>query len=138
MSNLYAFLHPVQVQEEKEIIISERFVDEEGQVVPFRIKALTQEENDQIIKKSYRRVQNQRGQWEKELDGTEYNRRLVVAATVWPDFTAKELCEAKGTLDPLEVPGKMLLAGEYAALVEAISIHSGFGAGNQEMAEAKN
>lgn len=138
MSNLYAFLHPVQVQEEKEIIISERFVDEEGQVVPFRIKALTQDDNDEIIKKSYRRVQNPRGQWVKELDGVEYNRRLAVCGTVWPDFTAKELCEAYGTLDPLAVPGKMLLAGEYAALVEAISTFSGFGAEGGEMAEAKN
>ena len=44
MSNLNAFLHPVQGDETREIIVSNRFLDENGRPVPFRIRALTQEE----------------------------------------------------------------------------------------------
>ena len=51
---------------------------------------------------------------------------MVVAATVEPDFRAKELCDAYGVLDPLLVPGKMLLSGEYAKLLRAITELSGF------------
>ena len=41
MSKLSAFLHPVAVQEEKEVVVSRRFQDEDGKPVPFRIRALT-------------------------------------------------------------------------------------------------
>ena len=56
MSNLNAFLHPVQGDETREIIVSNRFLDENGRPVPFRIRALTQEENDAISKRSMRLV----------------------------------------------------------------------------------
>lgn len=62
----------------------------------------------------------------EQLDSTDFSRRMVVAATVEPDFRAKELCDAYGVLDPLMVPGKMLLSGEYAKLLRAITELSGF------------
>lgn len=125
MSKLSAFLHPVTTQEEKEIVISRRFQDEDGSPVPFKIRALTQEENDRLIKASTRSVRVD-GQPVEKLDSAEYNRRVVVAGTVEPDFRAKELCDAYGVLDPLQVPGKMLLAGEFAQLNRAIAALSGF------------
>ena len=69
----------------------------------------------------------------------EYSRRVVVAATVTPDFTNEELCRAYGTMDPLELPGKMLLAGEYRQLTDAIMELSGFSESPEELEEeAKN
>lgn len=125
MSNLNAFLHPVQGDETREIIISNRFLDEDGKPVPFKIRALTQEENAQISKRSMRLVKGgKRG--EKELDNTEYASRIIAAATVEPDFSSEALCKAYGTMDPLEVPGKMLLAGEYKRLMDAVMDLSGF------------
>ena len=50
MSKLSAFLHPVTTSEEKEVVISNRFQDENGRPVPFKIRALTQEENDAFVK----------------------------------------------------------------------------------------
>lgn len=125
MSKLSAFLHPVAASEEKEVIISNRFQDEKGNIVPFKIRALTQEENDTITKQATRRVKVN-GQMVEQLDSTDFSRRMVVAATVEPDFRAKELCDAYGVLDPLMVPGKMLLSGEYAKLLRAITELSGF------------
>lgn len=125
MSKLSAFLHPVSAGEEKEIIISKRFVDEKGEPIPFKIRAITQEENDAILKKSTRRVR-ENGQSVDKLDNVEFSRRMVVAATVDPDFSSKEMCDTYGVMDPLLVPGKMLLAGEYARLAREISQLSGF------------
>lgn len=48
MSSLNAFLHPIQ-SENKEVVVSQRFV-ENGKVMPFVIRPLTQEENEELIK----------------------------------------------------------------------------------------
>ena len=125
MSNLSAFLHPVQSTGTHEVVISKRFVGEDGQPVPFRIRPLTQEENDAITKRCLRQTKVN-GQIAERMDNVAYSRRLVVAATVEPDFQNEELCSAYGTMDPLEVPGKMLLAGEYSKLSKEIMALSGF------------
>lgn len=136
MSKLSAFLHPVTAQEEKEVVISKRFVDGQGNPVPFRIRSLTQEENDRITKQATRQVKVN-GQPVEQLDNVDFSRRMVVAATVEPDFSSKEMCDAYGVLDPLLVPGKMLLSGEYGRLMAEITQLSGFGDDTAED-EAKN
>lgn len=125
MSKLSVFLHPVSAAEEREVVVSDRFRNEDGQPAAFRIRALTQEENDEITCQS-RKVKKVNGQVQESLDSVEFSRRMVVAATVEPDFRSKELCDAYHVLDPLLVPGKMLLAGEYARLLKEITKLSGF------------
>lgn len=139
MSRLNAFLHPVDLGEVKEVIISSRFKDEAGNPVPFTIRAITQEQNDALTAKC-RRVQKVRGQRQEYLDAAQLNRELIVAATLEPDFSSAEVCEAYGTKIPTQVPGKMLLAGEYDALLREIMALSGFDAGAAEVLEdeAKN
>ena len=132
MSKLSAFLHPVTTSEEKEVVISNRFQDENGRPVPFKIRALTQEENDRITKQATRQTKVN-GQTVEKLDSVDFSRRMGVSATVEPDFQAKELCDAYGVLDPLLVPGKMLLSGEYAKLLNAITDLSGFGDAGDEV-----
>lgn len=132
MSKLSAFLHPVTAQEEKEVVISKRFVDGQGNPVPFRIRSLTQEENDRIIKQATRQVKVN-GQPMEKLDSADYNRRVVVAGTVEPDFSSKEMCDAYGVLDPLQVPGKMLFAGEFSQLNRAIAALSGFNSVEEDL-----
>lgn len=132
MSKLSAFLNPVSAEQEREVVISNRFQDEKGNPVPFRIRAITQEENDKIVNSCKRRLKN----GEETVDTRLLGRKLVVAATVEPDFRSTEMCEHFGTLDPLEVPGKMLLSGEYTRLMEAINDLSGFN--DDAVAEAKN
>ena len=50
MSSLRAFLKPIKAENE-EVIISDRFV-EDGKVVPFTIRAIDQDENEEIIKRN--------------------------------------------------------------------------------------
>lgn len=137
MASLTAFLHP-EVPSEQEIIISERF-KEDGNPVPFKIRPLTQEET-QALSKKYTRTNKVKGTVERSLDGDRFGAALIVAATVFPDFSDAQLCEAYGTLDPLQVPGKMLLAGEYMKLSEAIMKLSGLDDESEaeEAEEAKN
>lgn len=134
MNNLNAFLNPVSPVERQEVVISKRFQREDGSPAPFVIRPLTQEENDKLIRQSTRRVRVN-GQLEESMDSVGYGRRLVAAATVEPDFTAAELCKAYGTLDPLDVPGRMLLTGEYRRLSQAILELSGLDGDPEEQAK---
>ena len=123
MADLYAFLHPVKPEDVTEdVVISDRFKDQNGNVVPFKIKALTKGKVEQLARQC--RVKNKG----KDFDtNVELGTRMIVEATVYPDFTSAELCEAYGTLDPLEVVSKMLLYGEANKLAAAISKLSGTG-----------
>lgn len=134
MSNLSAFLNPASPLEKKEIVISKRFRKEDGTPAPFVIRPISQKENDELLRKSTRRVKVN-GQLIEHLDGTEYGRRVVVAATVEPSFASEEVCKAYGTMDPLEVPGKMLLVGEYSRLSRAIMELSGLDEDPDEQAK---
>lgn len=139
MSRLSAFLHPVQPEEAKEVFISDRFQDEDGRPVPFKIRAITQEQNDAAARKC-RRFREVNGQKQEYLDTAQFNRELVVLATVEPDFSSTEVCEALGTKIPTQAPGRMLLAGEYSRLLRAIMSLSGFDAESLDALEeeAKN
>ena len=134
MSNLSAFLNPASPLENKEVVISKRFRKEDGTPAPFVIRPISQEENDELIRKSTRRVRVN-GQLTEALDSTEYGRRVVVAATVEPNFASEEMWKAYGTMDPLEVPGKMLLVGEYGKLSQAIMALSGLDDDPEEQAK---
>lgn len=148
MSTLYSFLHPVKTTVEKEVIISDRFVqmdekgnpilDENGKTipVPFKIRALSQEENDTLIKKSTK-VELKNGQRLEYLDATDYSHRIVVASTIEPDFSSKEMCDAYGVVSPLLVPVKMLNVGEYNRLAAEIHALSDIDT-KQKEEEAKN
>lgn len=120
MSKLSAFLNPIKTSIEKEVIISDRFVDESGQLVPFKIRALTQEENDALIRAATT-TEIVNGVAVEHLDSVDYARRTIVAATIDPDFSAKETCDRFGTPDPKLVPGRMLFTGEYNRLMKEIS-----------------
>lgn len=136
MSKLDAFLHPIQTEDTREVVISKRFVDKDGKPVPFKIRSITQEENNGIIKACTRRSKNRDGGAYETFDKLAYNMRLVLACVLEPDFSNAELCSAYSTMDPMEVPSKMLFSGEYAALVQAIMDVNGFG--EDAAGEAKN
>ena len=138
MDNLQAFLNPVSADEVKEVVISKRFVDKDGKPVPFRIKTIMQEENERITRKC-RKVETIRGQRVESLDNQKYNRALIVACTVEPDFRNADLCKAYGTVDPLDLPGKMLTVGEANNLAREILDLNGFSDEAEQLEdEAKN
>lgn len=136
MSKLDAFLHPVEVEQTREVIISKRFLDEKGKPAPFVIRTISGAQNDALRSACTRKVRD-RGVAYEEFDSDSYAKKLLLSCVVEPDFSKQELCAAYGTLDPMEVPGKMLLAGEMNRLSKAISDFNGFG-GDDLDEEAKN
>lgn len=148
MSVLSAFLNPVTVREEKEVVISNRFVkrdekgkpilDDKGQPIPqpFKIRAITQEENE-AIRKSCRKTVMVNGIRQEEYDYHRIAAATVLAGVVEPDFSDAEFCAQLGVADPVLAPGKLLFVGEYDKLQREIYLLSGFGDGSLEE-QAKN
>jgi hypothetical protein len=137
MSALKAFLQPAVAESAKEILISERFLDESGNPVMMKIKSITQAENKAIIEQSTR-PKSDKGRTYESFNNDEYRARLIVACTVVPDFAQKEMCDAYGVIAPEDVPGKMLLAGEFARLSSAIMEINGYKEIGELNEEAKN
>lgn len=133
MASLNAFLHPEQT-ENKEVIVSERF-KENGKVVPFIIRPLTQDENEELIRKHTKR--DKKGN--EIFDRVAYSREMAAAAVVEPDLNNAETQKAYGVLGASKVLNKMLYVGEYATLMEAVQELSGLDKDiNEDIEEAKN
>lgn len=134
MSSLSAFLNPVQT-ENKEVIVSDRF-RENGKTVPFVIRPITQQENENLMKK-HRSVDKKSGV--EQFNRISYNRELTAMAVVEPDLNNAELQKRYGVLGADKVLSAMLYVGEYGTLMEAVQELSGIDQDiNEDMDEAKN
>ena len=134
MSSLQAFLNPIQA-ENKEVIVSKRFM-EKGEVVPFIIRPITQEENTKLIKK-YTKQDKKKGT--ETFNRPEYVQALTASAVVFPDLTNAELQSAYGVLGESALLQKMLYVGEYAELAQQVQALSGLDEDiNETVEEVKN
>lgn len=134
MSSLSAFLNPVQT-ENKEVIVSDRF-RENGKTVPFVIRPITQQENENLMKK-HRSVDKKSGV--EQFNRISYNRELTAMAVVEPDLNNAELQKRYGVLGADKVLSAMLYVGEYGTLMEAVQELSGLDQDiNGDIEEAKN
>lgn len=132
--SLKAFLNPAKPKNEK-VVISNRFI-EDGKPVAFEIRAMSQKENSQLMKK-YTKKDKRTGM--ETLDRTEYSNALVSSAVVYPDLKDAELQKAYGVLGEENVLTEMLTIGEFAKLSEAVSELSGLDEDiNTDIEEAKN
>jgi len=133
MASLSAFLNPIKI-ESKEVIVSDRF-KENGEVVPFVIRPITQEENEEIL----RRHKKTDKKGNETFDQIGYSHDLAASAVVFPDLENAELQKAYGVLGKAKLLKKMLLIGEFTALCEAVRELSGLNKDiNDDIEEAKN
>jgi len=133
MSSLKAFINPPQA-ENREIVVSNRF-QEDGKPVPFIIRAITQDENQLIMKKTTKT--DKKGNATRDM--MEYTATLVASAVVFPDLTNAELQKAYGVLGEVSLLRKMLLIGEYANLSIAVQELAGLDIDiNEDIEEVKN
>lgn len=117
--DIKAFLQPPVMNETKEVVISKRFKGADGKPVPFVIRVIDQETNGKLLKQATKKVKTN-GQIVQELDSDKYGKLLVQACVAEPNFKNSEICDYYQTVDPLDVPGRMLTVGEYNRLVNAI------------------
>ena len=135
--NIKAFLQPPVMNETKEVVISKRFKREDGTPEPFVIRAIDQETNDKLTKKATIR-DRVNGRTVEKLDNIKYSRELIAACVVSPDFSLKEICDYYKTNNPLEVPGRMLSAGEYGRLVKKIMKLNDIPANDEDIAKLED
>jgi len=109
----------------QEFVLSKRFKDNDGRVIPFKMKAITVEELERIEKDctDYKKV---RGQGRvKELDQKRFYEKVALHSTVYPDFTDKKLLKAYEEHDAVNVAKAILnVPGEYTAWIDkALSVN---------------
>lgn len=107
---------------QKDVIVSNRFKDEDGNIIPFKIKNVTTEEYSDIV----RLVGNN-----KMLA----NSHLVAKCCVEPNFNSIELQNHYGTQDSAKLVEKILLVGEIVNLADKILVLSGYGQSFDELVE---
>lgn len=119
MSDIKNFLIPPIINETKKVIVSERFKGEDGTPIPFVIRVIDQETNEKLYKQASKKTKSN-GRVLREIDEDKYGKLLVMACVVEPNLKDAELCAYYKTVDPLDVPGRMLTMGEYGKLVREI------------------
>lgn len=128
VDNFEAFMKPV-VSKEKELVISERFKDKSGKVQKVKIKGLSTDEVQKIVKESGRLGE----------DDYQLTKRLVVECLVSPDLRNKALCDYYKVYEPDEVLMKIFSEpNEYTKLAQEVSNLLGIKNDKQLREEAKN
>lgn len=99
---------------EKEVIVSDRFKDEEGNIFPFKIKNISSKELNDI----HRLI----GEHKYLADA-----HIVAKCCIEPNFKSVELQNHLNLLSDVEAVEKVLLAGEINQLSQEILKLSGYG-----------
>lgn len=139
MSNLNAFLsqNAIKVENEKHVI-SNRFKDENGKLIPFEFRALTEAENERIRKSCTKKIKS-KGVVSTDIKFEDYIAKLAVESVVFPNLKDKELQESYGAMGAENLLKVMLTTGEYATLMEKVQKINGFDIDDEEIIEeAKN
>jgi hypothetical protein len=125
---------------EEEVVVTKRFVDDEGKPIPFRLRALPVERVEQLQDECMRPVKSKGRRAEKELDSKRFATRLGIESTLYPEFRDTALLQSYGVNDPVDLVKLILsLPGEYAEWINAVQRVNGLDEDFDELVEdAKN
>lgn len=139
MSNLTAFFaQNVNSEIIEEVVISDRFKDETSNPIPWKLRSMTEEENEAIRKSAQRKVR-EKGVVTIDTNTEEYLAKLVVSSVIFPDLKDADLQKSYGVMGSDKLLRKMLLPGEYATLLQKVQEINGFDKGVNDYAdEVKN
>lgn len=137
MSVLKGFLQPSPMEETKEVIISDRFKDENGKPLPFKLRKIDSETSEALMKRC-RRKERVNGQIITEVDNAKYTKLLVLACVVSPNFKDSEMCDFYEVINPEDVPSRMLSIGEFSRLSDEIMKFNDFDTPEEIENEVKN
>ena len=93
-------------RQEREVLLSERLAKDGGQML-WRIRPMSQRENEDIWKRC--------GEDEKRYEGA-----VLAESVVFPDLRDAELQNSYGVAGAERLLGRLLLAGEYDRLRQAV------------------
>lgn len=137
--NLKSFLNPVQINEYK-VVISDRFIDDNGNSEEWTIAPITNSEDVKLRKDCTKKVPvaGKKGLYMPELDTALYFNRLITACVKEPNLNLKELQDGYNAMSAEELIGKMLMPGEYSELQTKVLEINGFKNDIELMDDAKN
>ena len=141
MSKFSAFMaQNVARVENKKIVVSDRFKDENGKPIEWEIKALTNEENEDLQRRAMVNVpvMGQRGAYTREMDQIKYSNLLLAASVVYPSLDDAELQDSYGVKTPEALISRMLYTSEASYLAQEIAKLSRFENLSDTVTEAKN
>ena len=129
--------------EDREVVVSKRFLDEGGKPIPWKIRAISQEENnalqeDCIEMKPAPGKAGRRGQMRPVVNMSKYGVALAAACVVYPDLANKELQETYGVMDAASLLSVMLMPGEMVDLQTEVNDICGFQTFDEQVEEVKN
>ncbi|MGN1013839.1 MAG: phage portal protein [Butyricicoccus sp.] len=127
--------------EEVEYIVSERFTDETGNPIPWKIVPITGKRNKELLQSCTKTVPipGKRGQYRSETDSPAYTTKMAVACTAFPDLNNAELQNSYGVMGAEALLETMLLPGELTDYQAKVQEVCGFDIGMAEKVEtAKN
>ncbi len=138
MSNFEAFMIENK-NEEIEYVVSDRFKNPDGRVIPFKLRTITSKENNDIRKDCYTKVQvpGRRGQYTREFDSTKYIREITLACVTFPNLNDKQLQDFYKVMGASELLEIMLTPGEYDNLSAKVQEINGYNL-EEKVEEAKN
>lgn len=123
----------------EDFVVSERFQDEEGRPISWKLRSMAEAENEACRKAATRKVKGRNGVHTQETDTNEYVAKLAVASVVFPNLKDAELQQSYGAMGAETLLRKMLLPGEYAILVQKVQEMNGFDRDMNELVdEVKN
>lgn len=128
MGNLGAYLRPVPAGKTKEFYL-ENFRNDQGEKIPFIVKAITPKENETIVK---------RNTVKGVLNSASYSNEMIVVCMETPNLKDAELCSFYGVMDPTEVPSLMFTIGEKNIVLDAIYDINDVKMSSELMTAAKN
>lgn len=142
MSNLSGFLaqNALKVENVK-YVVSKRFLDENGQPIPWEIRCITSTEDEALRKACTKRVPvpGKRNQFTPETDYNLYLGKLAAKCTAYPNLDDAELQNSYGVMGADALLKTMLTPGEYADYLTKVQEVNGFEVSFEEAVdEAKN
>lgn len=120
---------------EKEVIVSKRIKDAEGNLLKFKVRPML---NEQYLEYQNQCVVPKKG-GKIDFNSKRFNQLVILNHTVEPNFRSVELMQQAGCATPEQLLNKFLLAGEIQVLSEQIRQISGFADSLDELVdEVKN
>lgn len=122
MGGLSAFMAPnVKKPENVKVVVSDRFVDEDGKPIEWEVRCISSEENEVLQRDCIRQVPipGKRNQYRQTVDNVLYGRKLAAACTVFPNLNDAELQDSYHVKCAEDLIVKLLsVPGELAAYID--------------------
>lgn len=126
--------------DEQEYVASKRFLDKDGNPIPWKLRVVTNDELDAIAKHCRKKEFNPKTrEYSFTVDSTKLDLELVCASVVYPNLNDSKLQDSYKTIGAEATVKAMLTPGEYTDLVRAVTEVAGFQMGMEEQVKtAKN